>query len=62
MPALVVHGELDRVIPVANGRLLADRMPGAELVVLPGQAHVPMLEQPAAFAELVCNFLDRVGH
>ena len=35
---------------------------GAELVVLPEQAHVPMLEQPAAFAVLVCNFLDRVGH
>ena len=62
VPALVVHGELDHVIPVANGRLLADRMPGAELVVLPEQAHVPMLEQPAAFAELICNFLDRVGH
>jgi pimeloyl-ACP methyl ester carboxylesterase len=37
-------------------------MPGAELVLLPGQAHVPMLEQPEAFAELVCNFLDRIGH
>ena len=61
VPALVVHGELDRVIPVANGRLLAERMPGAELVVLPEQAHVPMLEQPAAFAELVCAFLDRLG-
>jgi 3-oxoadipate enol-lactonase len=61
VPALVVHGELDRVIPLANGRLLAERMPGAELVVLPGQAHVPMLEQPAAFADVVCSFLDRVS-
>jgi 3-oxoadipate enol-lactonase len=61
VPALVVHGDLDRVVPVANGRLLAARMPGAELAVLPGQAHVPMLEQPAPFAELVCDFLDRVG-
>jgi pimeloyl-ACP methyl ester carboxylesterase len=62
VPALIVHGELDRVIPVGNGRLLSVRMPNAELVMLPGQAHVPMLEQPAPFAELVCNFLDRVGH
>jgi pimeloyl-ACP methyl ester carboxylesterase len=61
VPAFIVHGELDRVIPVANGRLLASRMPRAELVALPGQAHVPMLEQPAAFADLVCAFLDRVS-
>ena len=27
VPALVVHGELDRVVPVANGRLLAARLP-----------------------------------
>jgi 3-oxoadipate enol-lactonase len=61
VPALVVHGELDRVVPVANGRLLARRLPRAELVLLPDQAHVPMLEQPAAFSELVCAFLDRIG-
>jgi pimeloyl-ACP methyl ester carboxylesterase len=61
VPALVVHGELDRVVPVANGRLLASRMPRAELVVLPGQGHAPMLEQPAEFAALVCDFLDRVS-
>jgi len=61
VPALVVHGALDRVSPVANGRLLAARLPHAELVLLPEQAHVPMLEQPAAFAELVCAFLDRLG-
>jgi pimeloyl-ACP methyl ester carboxylesterase len=60
-PALVVHGELDHVIPVENGRLLAARLPDAELVVLPGQAHVPMLEEPRAFSALVCGFLDRIA-
>jgi pimeloyl-ACP methyl ester carboxylesterase len=59
-PALVVHGELDRVVPVANGRLLASRMPRAELVVLPGQAHAPMLERPQEFGALICRFLDRL--
>ena len=60
MPALVVHGELDRIVPVSNGQLLADRMPNAELVLLPGQGHAPQLEEPAAFAAIVCDFLDRV--
>jgi 3-oxoadipate enol-lactonase len=60
VPTLVVHGERDRVVPVANGRLLAARMPQAELVVLSDQAHVPMLEQPQEFGALICRFLDRL--
>jgi pimeloyl-ACP methyl ester carboxylesterase len=60
VPALVVHGELDRVVPVGNGRLLAERMPKAELVLLEGQAHAPMLERPREFGELICRFLDRL--
>jgi pimeloyl-ACP methyl ester carboxylesterase len=61
VPALVIHGDRDRVVPVSNGRLLAERMPRAELVVLPGKGHAPMLEEPDEFGEIVCRFLDRVG-
>jgi 3-oxoadipate enol-lactonase len=61
VPALVVHGDVDGVIPVSAGRLLAARLPRAELVVLAGHGHSPMLEDPALFAEVVCDFLDRVG-
>ncbi|HYO39496.1 MAG TPA: alpha/beta fold hydrolase [Nocardioidaceae bacterium] len=35
MPTLVVCGGRDRVVPPTNSRLLASRIPGAELVVLP---------------------------
>jgi 3-oxoadipate enol-lactonase len=59
-PALVVHGARDNVVPVENGQLLAARLPNAELVVLPGGGHVPMLEQPVEFGALVCGFLDRL--
>ena len=58
VPALVVHGELDRVVPVSNGRLLAERLPSAELVVLPTAGHAPMLELPQEFSALICRFLD----
>jgi len=34
-PTLVVSGARDRVVPLANSRLLARRIPGAQLVVLP---------------------------
>lgn len=62
VPALIVHGDADRVVPLANGRLLAERMPGAELVVLRGRGHVPMLEEPGELGRIVCDFLDRLGH
>jgi pimeloyl-ACP methyl ester carboxylesterase len=60
-PALVIHGDEDRIVPIANGRSLAARVPNAELVVLEGRGHVPMLEEPEAFSKLVCGFLDRLA-
>jgi 3-oxoadipate enol-lactonase len=59
-PALVIHGDDDRIVPIANGRSLVARLPNAELVVLSGRGHVPMLEEPGAFSRLVRRFLDRV--
>ncbi len=42
-PALVLHGDRDRVAPPAAGRHLARSLPDAELVVIPGAAHVPFV-------------------
>jgi 3-oxoadipate enol-lactonase len=58
-PALVIHGDGDRVVPLENGQVLARRMPSAELVVLEGRCHMPMLETPEEFGAAVCGFLDR---
>jgi len=38
-PALVVHGDRDAVVPLASARHLADNLPRAELVVVPGAGH-----------------------
>src|SRR2546421_10106467 len=57
-PALVVHGDADRIVPVENGRALAARLPNAEYVELPGAGHNLPLEQPDAFARLIERFLD----
>jgi 3-oxoadipate enol-lactonase len=48
VPTLVVHGRLDRVIPVANGRLIADRIPGARLRILEDAGHLYPTEEPEA--------------
>ena len=44
-PTLVVHGR-DEVIPVQEGRYLADHIPGARLLEVDGRDHVPWLTDP----------------
>ena len=54
---LVVHGGADRVVNPANGRLLADRIPGARLVTFPELGHLLFWEDPDGFADAVASFL-----
>jgi pimeloyl-ACP methyl ester carboxylesterase len=48
-PTLVIHGSLDRLIPVAAARDLARRRPDWTLEILQGVGHVPMMEAPDEF-------------
>jgi pimeloyl-ACP methyl ester carboxylesterase len=48
VPTLVVHGALDRLIPVANAHLIADRIPGARLRILEEAGHRYPTEAPDA--------------
>jgi pimeloyl-ACP methyl ester carboxylesterase len=57
VPTLVVHGEQDRLVPVANGRVIAARIPGAELCVVRDAGHILMTDQPEACIEAVAKFL-----
>ena len=52
-PTLVIHGDEDRMLPIANGRLIAERIPGARLEVLEGVGHMFWWEQPERSAELI---------
>lgn len=57
-PTLVVHGELDRLIPVAAARELVRRVPGWKLEVVQGVGHVPMMETPALFLSVVLEWMS----
>jgi len=46
VPTLVMHGEADKLIAVAEGRRTAAAIPGATLIVYPGVGHVPMEQIP----------------
>lgn len=55
-PTLVLTGSLDPSTPSAMGQEIAARVPGAQWAELPA-AHIPQLEQPAAYVDLVEGFL-----
>lgn len=56
-PALVVHGQLDRLVPPAAGEYLVAQLPHARLALLAGAGHAPFLTQPQRYGELVREFL-----
>ncbi len=53
MPTLVVHGTVDELLPVANGRLIGSLIPGAQLEILDGVGHLFFWERPELAAELL---------
>jgi pimeloyl-[acyl-carrier protein] methyl ester esterase len=56
-PTLVMHGEADRIIPVAAGRYLAAQIDGAEQALYPGVGHAPFLVSPEHFCRRVESFI-----
>jgi pimeloyl-ACP methyl ester carboxylesterase len=58
-PVILLHGDADRIAPVAHARWLADRVPGAELVIRPGDGHISVLRGAAdALARLRARIRD----
>lgn len=47
VPTLVIHARHDHVAPYDQGRLLATRIPGARLVTLESENHIPVPDDPA---------------
>jgi pimeloyl-ACP methyl ester carboxylesterase len=56
-PTLVIHGENDRLIPVENAKLIAARIRGAKLVIIPKASHVFTTDQPEAAHVAILDFL-----
>ena len=60
-PTLVVHGDKDRVVPLSASRRLVEIRPDWELHVFEGLGHVPMMEDPQGFLEVVRRWLAGRG-
>ncbi len=58
VPTLIIHGDKDPLVPIANGRRLARKIPGAKMLVYPNVGHIPIIERAADFNRDVLAFLD----
>ncbi len=58
-PTLVIHGGDDRLNPTANAQLLAERIPNAELHIIPGARHRYFFEARAEASRVVKDFVGR---
>jgi 3-oxoadipate enol-lactonase len=57
-PTLVIHGDADPLVPLANGEYLAEHIPGARLIVYPGVGHIPEVECDQVFNDDLIAFLS----
>ena len=64
VPVLVLVGEHDEATPPPMSHELASLLPNARLHVIPGCAHVPQLQSPELFLEMIGGFLraQSAGH
>lgn len=60
-PTLVIAGAGDPLIPVENSRLIASRIPGAQLTILPDASHFFWIEKPRETADALSGFFEKLG-
>jgi pimeloyl-ACP methyl ester carboxylesterase len=58
VPALIVWGAADTLIPVHHGAAAHDAIAGSRFVVFDGVGHYPHCEAPARFVDTLIDFVD----
>lgn len=58
-PTAIIWGEKDLILPVSHAQWLRERLPQAEMHLLPAVGHAPQEEDPALVNEIIIDFLTR---
>lgn len=58
LPALLIWGENDDVIPVSQAETLGAQLSGSEFVVIPDGSHAPYDDHPEEFSDVLLGFLS----
>ena len=61
LPTLVVTSDNDHLIPKELSDLIAARISGAKLAMMPGAGHIPFMEQPENVVRIVLDFIEGLG-
>ena len=61
LPILLAHGEADKTIPAKTAHSVANRLPNARALILPGLGHLAHEEAPALHAEMILDFARQTG-
>jgi len=56
-PTLLIHGELDRLVPLIAAQTVAEMRPDWTFEALPNIGHVPMMEDPEGFVRTIVGWL-----
>ncbi len=59
VPAVVIHGAEDRIIPADRARQMSESIPNSNYVEIPGVGHASPLEAPKAVADALLDLLKR---
>lgn len=59
-PTLVLAGDRDPIVPPEQSRLISERVPNAELVLLEGSGHLPMFERPVEYNRAITEWVQKI--
>jgi pimeloyl-ACP methyl ester carboxylesterase len=57
-PTLIVWGDRDPLLPIQSAQIFKNQIPNARIAIVPGAAHIPMIEQPSIFLDSLLGFLN----
>jgi pimeloyl-ACP methyl ester carboxylesterase len=60
LPTLILWGDRDRLLPVANAAILAAALPGAEVRIIPGEGHNVFFDRADLVNEAILSFIQKV--
>lgn len=58
VPALILFGEVDKVVPPGNAQLLHEELPNSQIVLLPHAGHFFPLEVPDVAVKVITEFIE----
>jgi len=58
VPTLIIVGSRDEFTPVADAEFMRDRIPGSRMTVIEGAGHMPNLENPVEFNQVLGEFMQ----